>query len=203
MGAVLSLFVLVGCQSAADHATPTAAGADSSSAPSSNPSAQPYADLRDRAIRALSPEQVDDLLAGRGAGYALAAELNHYPGPAHVLELADALGLGAEQRRRVEAVRARMQQEAAQLGQRLVEVERELDAEFRAGAIDARVIDELTATSAEVEGRLRAVHLRAHLETAGLLSEEQIALYDELRGYASAGEQDHAAPGGRHRRHAP
>ena len=34
-----------------------------------------------------------DLRAGRGMGLALAAELNGYPGPAHVLELADKLDL--------------------------------------------------------------------------------------------------------------
>ena len=43
-------------------------------------------------------QQVADLKAGRGMGLALAAELNGYPGPMHVLELSEKLGLTMEQR---------------------------------------------------------------------------------------------------------
>jgi len=38
---------------------------------------------------ALSVEQIEQYRAGAGMGYAKAAELNRYPGPMHVLELAD------------------------------------------------------------------------------------------------------------------
>ena len=54
---------------------------------------QPYAGDAGREIKALSPEEVKDLLSGAGMGYAKAAELNHFPGPAHVIELADKLGV--------------------------------------------------------------------------------------------------------------
>lgn len=43
----------------------------------------PYAGLPAREIKALSPEEIADLAAGRGMGLALAAELNGYPGPRH------------------------------------------------------------------------------------------------------------------------
>ena len=56
-----------------------------------------YSGQEDREIKALSVEDTADLLAGRGMGAARAAELNHYPGPAHVLELREQLGLSAEQ----------------------------------------------------------------------------------------------------------
>jgi hypothetical protein len=46
----------------------------------------PYAGMQDRAIKALSEQQVADLGAGRGMGLALAAELNDYPGPSHVAQ---------------------------------------------------------------------------------------------------------------------
>ena len=66
---------------------------------SSAASAQtPYAGMQTRGIKALSDSQIGDLQAGRGMSLALAAELNGYPGPLHVLELADKLGLSAEQR---------------------------------------------------------------------------------------------------------
>ncbi|MBW2146214.1 MAG: hypothetical protein JRI22_04235 [Deltaproteobacteria bacterium] len=53
----------------------------------------PYAGGERRSIKALSPELVQDYLNGKGMGLSLAAELNHYPGPAHVLELASELNL--------------------------------------------------------------------------------------------------------------
>ena len=51
----------------------------------------PYAGLQARQIKSLSEQQVADLKAGRGMGMALAAELNGYPGPAHVLRMSRSL----------------------------------------------------------------------------------------------------------------
>ena len=62
----------------------------------------PYAGMQTRPIKALSDQQIADLRAGRGMGLALAAELNGYPGPSHVLELADRLELSTDQRARVQ-----------------------------------------------------------------------------------------------------
>lgn len=45
-------------------------------------------------LQALTPEEVEQYRAGAGMGYAKAAELNHFPGPMHVLELAGPLGRG-------------------------------------------------------------------------------------------------------------
>jgi hypothetical protein len=56
--------------------------------------------MQTRAIKALSEWQVSDLSAGRGMGLAMAAELNGYAGPSHVLELADKLELSSDQRGR-------------------------------------------------------------------------------------------------------
>src|ERR1700694_3241027 len=53
----------------------------------------PYAGFEQRPIKALSSQQIDDLRQGRGMGLALAAELNGYPGPSHVVELAQRLEL--------------------------------------------------------------------------------------------------------------
>ena len=46
-----------------------------------------YAGQQDREIKSLSAAELHDLAEGRGMGMAKAAELNHYPGPAHVIEL--------------------------------------------------------------------------------------------------------------------
>src|SRR5690242_20746534 len=96
---------------------------------------QPYAGLQNRPLKALSAEQLADLKAGRGMGLALAAELNGYPGPLHVLELADRLQLSPEQTRRVDSLYRAMQSEAIAAGAKLIRAERELDRQFTAGGI--------------------------------------------------------------------
>ena len=54
--------------------------------------ATPYAGMQNRAIKALSDEQIAQLRAGKGMALALAAELNGYPGPLHALDLAEQNG---------------------------------------------------------------------------------------------------------------
>ena len=61
------------------------------------PQPSAYVGQQTRAIKSLSEQDVDDLLAGRGTGFAKAAELNGYPGPAHVLELREPLTLSEAQ----------------------------------------------------------------------------------------------------------
>src|SRR5271156_3926919 len=83
----------------------------------------PYAGLQSRPIKALSDQQIADLKAGRGMGLALAAELNGYPGPSHVLELATELGLTDAQHALVAAQFAAMKAETIPIGEQLLEEE--------------------------------------------------------------------------------
>ena len=156
---------------------------------------QPYAGFENRPIKALPPERIQDLAAGRGAGYALAAELNHYPGPRHVLDLAAALQLRPEQEQAVRAIFTSMEQEAQALGKQLIALEADLDAAFNRGAITPADLARRTAEIGAVEARLRATHLAAHLSTKEVLSPEQVSRYDQLRGYTAGGQ---AAHGGAH-----
>lgn len=152
----------------------------------------PYAGQEQRAIKALSAGEIQDILAGKGLGYAKAAELNHYPGPAHVLELAPQLGLSEKQMARTRAIFAAMQKDAMRHGQALVEKERELDRRFATGAIDTESLHKLLVEIAAVQAELRRVHLQAHLDQRLLLTPEQISRYDALRGYgSSAGDRAH------------
>lgn len=149
--------------------------------------AQPYAGLDSRPIKALSTQQIDDLKAGRGMGLALAAELNGYPGPMHVLQLAEQLGLSPEQKTRVTQMFEAMKEEAMQLGDRLVAQEASLDSLF---ADRRATVDTVAAATAEIgntQGRLRATHLKYHLSMLQELQPEQIRRYAELRGYAASG----------------
>lgn len=146
----------------------------------------PYAgDMEERAIKALSPDEADGLLAGEGMGFALAAELNGLPGPRHVLDLAAELELTPAQRTAVEAVHARMADEARALGARLVEAERHLDHMFARGHATAERVRAGTAAAAALRGELRAVHLVAHLETVEILEPAQVVEYARQRGYSA------------------
>lgn len=133
----------------------------------------------------LSEEKVRALLAGEGMGLARPAEMSSYPGPKHVLDLAEELGLSGETRAAVESSRARMLQEAKRLGSEIVALERELDALFRSATATPERLHRLTSAIAAKEGTLREAHLRAHIETRALLTDAQVALYDRLRGHAT------------------
>ena len=95
----------------------------------------PYAGMQDRTVKALSEQQVADLSQGRGMGMALAAELNGYPGPSHVLELAEKLELRPEQISAIRSLFESMKRESIPLGARLIEEETELDGQFATQAI--------------------------------------------------------------------
>lgn len=157
----------------------------------------PYAGMQSRHIKALSDQQIGDLRAGRGMGLALAAELNGYPGPSHVLELADQLGLNPEQRRKVEEMFSEMKIETTPIGNILIEKEAYLDRQFASRTITDESLGSATAAIAKTQGELRQAHLKYHLRTAAVLDQAQLARYAELRGYTSDG----AAQRHRHRHH--
>src|SRR3954451_19461555 len=144
---------------------------------------QPYAGLDARPIKALSEQQIDDLKAGRGMGLALAAELNGYPGPMHVVELADQLQLTDDQRHQMRELIEKMKAEAIPVGAKLIEQERALDQAFAGQQITPATLATLTAQIGETQGELRAAHLKYHLTTAELLTQHQKHLYAALRGY--------------------
>jgi hypothetical protein len=154
---------------------------------------QPYAGQQERDIKALSAEEIADLRAGRGMGMAKAAELNHYPGPVHILQLGEQLALSPAQTQAAQAALARMSAAAEPLGLAVLARERQLDQAFAAGTITPEELARETAAIGELQGRLRAVHLGAHLEMRQLLTPVQIARYDALRGYADTTSEHPAA----------
>jgi Spy/CpxP family protein refolding chaperone len=156
----------------------------------------PYAGQESRAIKALSDEEVQGYRSGKGMGLAKAAELNGYPGPAHVLELAAHLDLTPEQRARTEVVFKAMQDEAVSFGRKLIDEERKLDRQFAAGSITPETLQVLLEQIGALQGKVRAVHLQAHLAQLKILTPEQRARYAGLRGYANA--DSGAAPAHRH-----
>jgi hypothetical protein len=157
----------------------------------------PYSAFADRRIKALSPQQVDELRQGRGMGLSLPAELNRHPGPAHVLELADRLELTAEQRTAVEVVRMRMTEQARHLGEEIIVAESALEATFATQRAEPAAVAAAAERLGALWGRLRGVHLVAHVAARDLLSPAQIDTYERLRGYGSGDGNGHHG----HQRH--
>ncbi|MDH5749466.1 MAG: Spy/CpxP family protein refolding chaperone [Rhodospirillales bacterium] len=158
-------------------------------------SSQPYAGQQSRSIKAMSDDVVQGHLEGRGLGYAKAAELNHYPGPLHLRQLASELDLNAEQLTRIAAFETEMKAEAKRLGRLVVEKERALDQLFVTGRATASQVTAATVEIGRTKGELRAVHLNAHIKVRPLLSTSQVQLYDRLRGYGEGGEHMMHGPG--------
>jgi hypothetical protein len=143
----------------------------------------PYAGQQTRSIKALSADDVRGYLNGEGIGMAKAGELNHYPGPKHVLAMSEHLRLTGAQKRRMRDIEHRMTAGAVPLGREIVREESLLDDRFAQHTINGAALQQMTAHIALLQGRLRAVHLTAHLATRTVLSDEQVAMYDRMRGY--------------------
>lgn len=143
----------------------------------------PYAGEETREIKALSKEDIDELLRGGGWGLAKAAELNGMPGPTHVLDMAAELGLSDGQIEQSRRIRDDMRREAKQFGEQFVAKEAELEARFRVGDIAEAELGARVSEIEAIRAELRTAHLSAHVEMARILSPEQMERYATLRGY--------------------
>jgi Spy/CpxP family protein refolding chaperone len=144
----------------------------------------PYAGQQARPIKALSSADLDALTNGTGMGMAKAGELNGYPGPAHILMMAAMLNLTANQTAAITAIKNRMSNSAKALGATILDREQILDRQFATGTINPTLLSEETGEIGRLQGQLRAVHLKAHIETKAALTAEQITAYNKMRGYA-------------------
>jgi Spy/CpxP family protein refolding chaperone len=143
----------------------------------------PYAGFEQREIKTLALDEVSGYLAGEGMGFALAAELNSYPGPKHVMEIAHRLDLNEKQLKASQRIFDRMHSKAVEIGTQVVEKEQELDRIFAQETVTETNLKRVVKDIADLKGELRYVHLRAHLEMRSILSPEQIQTYNSLRGY--------------------
>jgi hypothetical protein len=81
-----------------------------------NEESVPYAGQENSSVPGLSEAEITALRTGAGMGLARPGEINGYPGPRHVLDLADELALTPDQRAAVQALFDQMQREAVALG---------------------------------------------------------------------------------------
>lgn len=161
--------------------------------PETTPTPSPYRALLSGEIRGIDDQTIEDYLTGKGMGLALPAELNGYPGPRHILDLADELELTAEQNAQIQALFDQMEPEAIRLGQEILAAEAALEADFREQTIKETGLEDQLQAIGQREGQLRYVHLSTHLATIEILSPHQVTLYNALRGYEEmpAGHEQH------------
>ena len=148
----------------------------------------PYLGQETRGIKSLSQQEVEGLMVGEGTpfgGMAKLAELNGYPGPRHVLDLTGELGLTNIQKNQIELIYNEMNSEAIILGEQIIEIEKGLNSKFEDGLITENYLEVKVDESAKIYGKLRNVHLQAHLKMMEILNPEQVKKYNELRGYSS------------------
>ena len=129
----------------------------------------PYTGQEQRAIKALSPQEIQMYLEGHGMGLAKAAELNHYPGPRHVLDLAAELKLSHAQFTETQQIYDRMHNDAVALGKRIIAKEKQLDSLYVNQKINEAQLRALVGEIARLQGELRMIHLNAHLEMKKIL----------------------------------
>lgn len=159
-------------------------------------SGSPYQGEENSEIKAMNSTRVEGLLRGDGMDIARAAELDHYPGPRHALDLATELELSDSRIAQSEAIFEHMQSEAMRLGRLLVAGEQMLDRLFRQATVSAETLAGRLSELGDTRTRLRGIHLQAHLEQGQLLTEQQVNRYDLERGYLG----DHGRADG-HLRH--
>ncbi|MEL6527492.1 MAG: hypothetical protein AAFQ07_17460 [Chloroflexota bacterium] len=158
------------------------------------PTPSDYVDLQFTEIRGLSTEQIEGYQIGAGLGFALPAELNGYPGPRHVLDLAVDLELTSTQQVAIQALYDDMLPQAIELGEQILAQEEAIELAFRDGTVTDIFLQESLAEAGRLESELRYVHLSTHLATIDILTEHQVRQYNVLRGYDA--ESDHSGHSG-------
>jgi len=143
-----------------------------------------YIDQEHREIKSLTPDDIKEMQRGGGWGLAKAAELNGVPGPAHILEKEDKINLTDEQKRKIQKIYNNMKSEAVVLGEYLIRREAQLNKSFSDRTINQALLESSIQEIEKVRAKLRLVHLSAHLQTPNILTNEQIILYNKLRGYS-------------------
>ena len=127
------------------------------------------------------PSDSSSLMNSEGAGMARYADLNGYPGPKHVLEMQEELGLSEAQVKQMEAIFDEMDGKAQAKGEAIVTAEKRLSRLFEVGVASEETVRLLSTDIGRMRGELRAIHLSAHLQAAAVLDASQKARYTELR----------------------
>jgi len=130
----------------------------------------------------VSEQEKEALLKGAGLGAGMIAMMNGYPGPKHVLEMGDELELTAEQRESIGTIYGNVKAKSVELGTELVEKDEALAALFTSGSVSTGDVEKLAREIGELQGRVRAEHLNAHVETFDALTPAQREQLSSMQG---------------------
>ena len=81
-------------------------------------------------------------------------------------------------------IKALSEDDARAIGAKRVAAEKSLVDLFSSRAMDSQRLAEAVRTASQLEGEYRLSHLDTHRQMRALLSEQQVAQYGVLRGYA-------------------
>jgi len=143
-----------------------------------------YMGQENRKIKSLSPDDIKELKKGGGWGLAKAAELNGYPGPSHILQMANKIDLQEKQKVQIQKLFDQMKVKSISLGNKLISLEKKLNNEFQNKTINQTKLDTYINDITDVRAQLRLTHLSTHLQTPKILTPQQVLLYNNLRGYS-------------------
>jgi Spy/CpxP family protein refolding chaperone len=118
---------------------------------------------------------------GRGFGMAFVADQQGYPGPLHVLELKDRLGLSRDQEAKAQALLAAMFAESRPKSARLLHAEARLRHLFATGRPDEAAVRTAVGEVETARADVRLVHLLFHLKMRDALTDAQRRIYQEAR----------------------
>ncbi|MEJ2483801.1 MAG: periplasmic heavy metal sensor [Gemmatimonadota bacterium] len=138
-------------------------------------------------LSGISEDEKEALLAGSGLGAGMIAMANGYPGPKHVLEMGDELGLTAEQKEEIGSLFAERKASFVELGTELVKKDEQLTAMFASGSVNTKDVEKLAREIGQLQGELRAGHLNAHVLTWEALTAAQREKVASMRGMHRGG----------------
>lgn len=127
------------------------------------------------------PSDREALMNGDEGSQASYAEDSGCPSPKKVLDAAVELDLTPAQKKSVQKIYDDARERAKELGKQIVRIEQEISQAFREGLVTAKSITADAQDIGRLRGKLRAVHLVAHLETKGVLNNEQVKMYMKMK----------------------
>lgn len=136
--------------------------------------------------RFLNPKEIKGLQAGDAMDMTKIAEINGYPDPDRVLRYAGDMNLSGEQAAKIMVMRKGLRAKLRKTGEEILAAEYELEQLFSKSSAKIER-DELVRWISEIaslRAKLRLDHLYARVEMRNILTNEQIAIYNKIQGYA-------------------
>ena len=128
------------------------------------------------------PSDRNALLNGLEGDYGKTAEINSYPSPKSLLELATTLNLSSIQKSRLSDIHNSTVARAKQLGKEIVQIENELNQAFQGRIINEKSCADDALQIGRLRGKLRGVILNSHIKAKAVLNDSQLSMYKKLHG---------------------